>query len=79
MNIDQRHAEMFVEWLMTQAVLSGRGDHLNRSRVRPDGKFWLGRLAPEQKVRQSRLGERGERRPLGRRVTGGAASALALV
>ena len=61
MNIEDAHAGAFVHWLMGQGISSGRGDALQRLKVRPDGRFWLARIAPEQKVRQSRLGERGER------------------
>ena len=38
-----------------------RGDLHQRLKVGPEGRFWLGRLAPEIVVQQSRLGERAER------------------
>lgn len=55
------HAEAFVDWIMSQVVLSARGDQFARLPVKPDGRFWLGRVAPQEKVEHSRLGERGER------------------
>jgi hypothetical protein len=60
-DIEQQNAEKFVGWLMNSAIGSARGDSLRRLKVRPDGRFWLGRIAPEERVRRSRLGERGER------------------
>lgn len=59
--IEQGHAERFVEWLLTEAIVQARGDRHQRLKVAPDGRFWLGRLAPEEKVQHSRLGERAER------------------
>lgn len=61
MDIDQAHAERFVEWLLDKAVVEARGDHYRRLKVAPDGRFWLGRLAPQAMVQRSRLGERAER------------------
>lgn len=61
MHIDQADAEAFVGWLLDQAIHNARGDHLGTLPVAPDGRFWLGRIAPEQEVAASRLGERAER------------------
>jgi hypothetical protein len=59
--IDQENAERFVSWLLGEVVDEARGTRHRRLTVAPDGRFWLGRLAPEVQVQQSRLGERAER------------------
>lgn len=61
MAIVQEHADAFVAWLLNEAIMEGRGDRRRRLAVAPEGRFWLGRLAPQAKVQQSRLGERAER------------------
>jgi hypothetical protein len=61
MEIAPEHAERFSAWLREEAITSARGDHQERLPVAPEGRFWLGRLAPEVKVQASRLGDRGER------------------
>lgn len=61
MEIEQAHSERFISWLLGEAVAEARGTRQRRINVRPDGRFWLGRLAPEDRVQQSRLGERAER------------------
>lgn len=61
MVIDQEHSERFVSWLLSEAVAEARGTRHQRLTVAPEGRFWLGRLAPEVRVQQSRLGERAER------------------
>ncbi len=55
--------ERFVGWLLRGAIAAARGDRFQTLSVRPDGRLWLGRLAPEEKVEQQRdrLGDRGER------------------
>jgi hypothetical protein len=59
--IEQEHCERFVSWLLGEAVAEARGTRQRRVTVGPEGRFWLGRLAPEIRVQQSRLGERAER------------------
>jgi len=54
-------AEKFVTWLDQQLTLAGRGDPLHQLSVEPSGKFWLGRLAPQETVMKRNLGNRGER------------------
>src|SRR5262249_17465667 len=61
MSVPYDVAERFVDWLTGEAVASARGDRTQVLAVAPEGRFWLGRLAPEIKVQQSRLGERAER------------------
>ncbi len=51
----------FLSWMLDGVVAEARGDHMQTLPVRPDGRLWLGRLAPEIKVQNSRLGERSER------------------
>jgi hypothetical protein len=51
----------FVEWMLDQVVANARGDDMATLSVKPDGRLWLGRLAPEIVVQNSRLGERSER------------------
>lgn len=61
MDIEDADAQAFVGWLLGQAISEARGDRVSTLKVAPAGRFWLGRLAPEIVVRQSKLGERGER------------------
>lgn len=61
MPIDQEHEERFLGWLLENVMREARGDLHQRLKVGPEGRFWLGRLAPEIVVQQSRLGERAER------------------
>ena len=61
MQIDQQHAESFLGWLLANVVREARGDDYSRLPVGPRGRFWLGRLAPEEVVQKSHLGERAER------------------
>jgi hypothetical protein len=51
----------FSDWLLQQVISDGRGDHIGQLDVPPDGRFWLGRLATEESVRNNPLGARGER------------------
>jgi len=53
--------EKFVDWLDRVVVRAARGDLETRLDVEPEGKFWLGRLAPEDAVVSRAMGERGER------------------
>lgn len=51
----------FVDWLERRVVASARGDaHLEMEHA-PGGRFWLGRLAPQESVIERGLGDRGER------------------
>lgn len=54
-------ATAFVAWMLDGVVAEGRGDNIQVLPVAPAGRFWLGRLAPEIVVQNSRLGERSER------------------
>ena len=54
-------AEAFVAWMLERVVADARGDRVQELAVAPAGRLWLGRLAPEIVVQQSRLGERSER------------------
>ncbi|MCB9655993.1 MAG: helicase, partial [Deltaproteobacteria bacterium] len=60
MNIDEA-GEIFVGWLENRVLASARGDVISVSDVEPAGRFWLGRLAAEEAVTNSPLGERAER------------------
>ncbi len=51
----------FVSWLLNGVVAEARGDYMQLLPVAPKGRLWLGRLAPEVVVQNSRLGERSER------------------
>jgi len=53
--------ELFVGWLDQQVTHAGRGDDLDRTDVAPSATFWLGRLATEEEVASSSLGDRAER------------------
>lgn len=53
--------ETFVNWLGKQLTIAGTGGNDSRLQVQPEGKYWLGRLASEQAVMTSTLGERAER------------------
>ena len=54
-------AESFVDWLADRVVDDATGARLSELRVDPCGLFWLGRLAPEGEIAESKLGERAER------------------
>jgi hypothetical protein len=58
---DTTDATAFLGWMLDSVVAEARGDHMATLPVRPDGRLWLGRLAPEITVQNSRLGERSER------------------
>ena len=47
--------------MLERVVANARGDRVQELAVAPAGRLWLGRLAPEIVVQQSRLGERSER------------------
>lgn len=51
----------FLSWLEARIITAGRGDNEFASNNDPLGRFWLGRLAPEEKVLEANKGERGER------------------
>lgn len=53
-------AERFVKWLLDQVIRDGRGDDLRQMEHAPEGRFWIGRLAPEALVKAT-LGEARER------------------
>lgn len=53
--------ERFSAWLRDRVITAARGDAANTLQVDPEGLFWLGRLAPENKVLTSSLGDRAER------------------
>ena len=51
-------AARFVAWMLDSVIADGRGDCMQTLPVAPSGRLWLGRLAPEIVVQNSRLGER---------------------
>lgn len=61
MSIDISDTTAFLGWMLDTVVAEARGDNMQTLPVRPDGRLWLGRLAPEIKVQNSRFGERSER------------------
>jgi hypothetical protein len=61
MTLDTRDATAFIAWMLDSVVAEGRGDLMATLPVAPKGRLWLGRLAPEIVVQNSRLGERSER------------------
>lgn len=60
-SFDTNDAAAFLGWILDGVVAEGRGDHMDTLPVAPTGRLWLGRLAPEIVVQNSRLGERSER------------------
>ncbi|WP_200944557.1 helicase-related protein [Geodermatophilus sp. Leaf369] len=54
-------ATHFTAWLDRQVTVAGRGDGMDRLGVAPASTFWMGRLATEQEVMSSGLGQRAER------------------
>jgi hypothetical protein len=54
-------ASLFTSWLDRQVTIAGRGDGLERLAVAPASTFWMGRLATEDEVINSALGQRAER------------------
>jgi hypothetical protein len=59
--LSERDATSFVSWMLDSVVADARGDRMQTLPVAPAGRLWLGRLAPEIVVQNSRLGERSER------------------
>lgn len=53
--------ESTVQWLTERVLAGGRGDGMNRTEVKPSGRFWLGRLAPEMQIIANPIGDRFER------------------
>lgn len=51
----------FVRWLDSKLLAAGRGDDTRELDHDPATAFWLGTLASEEAVANSKLGERGER------------------
>ncbi|NYJ03919.1 helicase-related protein [Petropleomorpha daqingensis] len=54
-------ATRFTAWLDRQVTVAGRGDDTDRLAVAPASTFWMGRLATEEEVMNSALGQRAER------------------
>jgi hypothetical protein len=54
-------ASKVVNWLSLEVLKAARGDEETFLEVEPEGRFWLGRLAPQEAVVRLGLGERGER------------------
>ncbi len=61
MDVEYRDAVAFVDWLTKRSIMAARGDKFDELTVAPKGRFWLGRIAPEESVRANLLGARGER------------------
>lgn len=59
--LDDTTTETFITWMLDRVVAEARGDRMRTLPVAPAGRLWLGRLAPEIVVQESRLGERSER------------------
>lgn len=57
----QEASAKFVDWLHRQVMAAGRGDGVETLDDAPRSTFWLGRLAPEEWVRNNPLGTRAEK------------------
>lgn len=57
----QEVCERAVNWLATRVIQSARGDNAAQLSVQPEGRFWLGRLAPQETVMAAAFGDRTER------------------
>jgi hypothetical protein len=55
-----KDSERLVCWLEERVIDDARGDSETTLAVEPEGKFWLGRLAPEELV-AAQVGDRNER------------------
>lgn len=51
----------FVGWIDANVMTAARGDGIDALEVSPASTFWLGRLASEEEVSQSVIGDRAER------------------
>ncbi len=51
----------FVSWLDQNVTSEARGDRVDSLDVSPSATFWMGRLACEEEVSQSQIGDRAER------------------
>lgn len=60
-NVNDDVRTKFVGWLLRQVVEDARGDRTDSLSILPSGRFWLGRLAPEERVAANPMGDRGER------------------
>jgi len=60
-NDEYEAAASFVRWLESRVIASGRGTNEDQSDNEPSGRFWLGRLAPEEDVATTGKNEHGER------------------
>ena len=54
-------AERFADWLAMRVHKDASGADVTYLETRPQGRFWLGRLAPEIEIRSHDLGDRAER------------------
>ncbi|KCZ51229.1 helicase C-terminal domain-containing protein [Hyphomonas pacifica] len=54
-------AERFIGWLSRRVEDDATGANMATMESRPEGRFWLGRLAPEREIHDHDLGERAER------------------
>ncbi len=63
MSTDARYtaAERFLDWLAARVEADATGSAVSKMDTRPEGRFWLGRLAPEREIRDHNLGKRAER------------------
>jgi hypothetical protein len=57
----QETCEHFVDWLLDRVSCSARGENLTSLDVEPEGRFWLGRLAPQAALMNAPFGDRSER------------------
>ncbi|MGA5900476.1 helicase-related protein [Streptomyces venetus] len=60
-NFTDADATRFIAWMLDAVVAEARGDYMTVLPVAPNGRLWLGRLAPQAVVQSSPLGERSER------------------
>lgn len=57
----EKDRSVFIEWLGRRLTSAGTGDADQVLEVDPSGKYWLGRLQSREAVRNTNLGDRGER------------------
>lgn len=48
----------FVSWMERRLLVAGRGDEIATSTTDPSGRFWLGRLAPEDQINSTSAQDR---------------------
>lgn len=61
MMISEEKCLKFIDWLVSEVEVSGKGADLDQLENDPSGVFYLGKISPEERVALMGLGDRGDR------------------